>query len=106
MPRTGSGVRNPLGPNALRPTAAESRSAGRPPRRFPGAAPSTMFRMKRLGTAMVLLAAAQAARAEWINFTGGKAPDFPVKQWFNKAEGKSLTDFRGKAVLLEFWATW
>jgi hypothetical protein len=65
-----------------------------------------MARMKRLGTAMVLLAAAQGARAEWMNLTGAKAPDFPVKEWFNKAEGKSLSDFRGKAVLLEFWATW
>ena len=65
-----------------------------------------MARMKRLGTAIVLLAAAQAARAEWKDLAGEKAPDFEVKQWFNKAEGSSLADFRGKAILLEFWATW
>lgn len=60
--------------------------------------------MKRIGVALALLAT--AGSAEWINLTGSKAPDFPVKEWFNKAEGKSLADFRGKAVLLEFWATW
>lgn len=62
--------------------------------------------MKRISTALVLLAAAQAARADWAQLLGSKAPDFQVKEWFNKAEGKSLSDFRGKAVLLEFWATW
>jgi len=62
--------------------------------------------MKRLGTAIVLLAAAQAAHAEWKDLAGEKAPDFEVTQWFNKAEGSSLGDFRGKAILLEFWATW
>jgi hypothetical protein len=62
--------------------------------------------MKRLGTAIILLAAAQVAQADWANLTGQKAPDFEVKEWFNKASGKSLADFRGKAILLEFWATW
>jgi hypothetical protein len=62
--------------------------------------------MKRLGTAIVLLAAAQGARADWNNLTGKEAPTFEVKQWFNQAEGSAVADFRGKAILLEFWATW
>lgn len=62
--------------------------------------------MKRLGTAIVLLAAAGSARAEWKSLVGEKAPDFEVTQWFNKAEGGSLGDFKGRAILLEFWATW
>jgi len=55
---------------------------------------------------MTLALLASAGSAEWIDFTGSKAPDFGVKEWFNKAGGKVLSDFRGKAVLLEFWATW
>jgi hypothetical protein len=59
--------------------------------------------MKRIAVTLALLAT--AGSAEWISLTGSRAPDFDVKEWFNKAEGKSLADFRGKAVLLEFWGT-
>jgi len=62
--------------------------------------------MKRLGTAAVLLVAAQVAHGDWKSLMGEEAPDLPVTQWFNQAEGSSLSDFRGKAVLLEYWATW
>lgn len=39
-----------------------------------------------------------------VNFKGSMAPDFELKT----LEGKTvhLSDFRGKAVLLNFWATW
>jgi len=62
--------------------------------------------MKRLGIALGLLLAAGAARAEWEDLVGKEAPSFEVKQWFNKAEGSAISDFRGKAILVEFWATW
>jgi thiol-disulfide isomerase/thioredoxin len=37
-------------------------------------------------------------------YLGGPAPDF----WFETAEGQStsLSDFKGKIVLINFWATW
>lgn len=60
--------------------------------------------MKRIGTAIVLLAAATGA--EWKSLSGQQAPDLEISQWFNQADGSSLADFRGKAVLLEYWATW
>lgn len=60
--------------------------------------------MKRTGFALLLVAAATGA--EWKNLTGEEAPNVEVTQWFNQADGNSLADFRGKAVLLEYWATW
>jgi len=59
--------------------------------------------MKRIALALALLAS--VGSAEWLSLTGAKAPDFDVKEWFNKADGKTLSDFRGKAILLEFWGT-
>jgi hypothetical protein len=64
-----------------------------------------MSGMKRISTAILLLSAASSA-AEWKNLTGQEAPDFAVTQWFNRSDGSSVADFRGKAILLEFWATW
>jgi len=62
--------------------------------------------MKRIGIACLLLLATPAARAEWSDLTGQEAPSFEVTKWFNQADGLTLGDFRGKAVLVEFWATW
>jgi hypothetical protein len=62
--------------------------------------------MKRLSTAVILLAAATTARAEWQSLDGQEAPSFEVDKWFNPAEGSTIDDLRGKAILLEFWATW
>ena len=36
---------------------------------------------------------------------GQEAPNFDVEKWFNPAEGSTIEDLRGKAILLEFWAT-
>lgn len=88
-----------------RPTAAALPQS--PPGIRPAPLPSIPVQsdpMKRIAVTLALLAS--AGSAEWTNFTGAKAPDFPVKEWFNKGAGKTLSDFRGKAVLLEFWATW
>lgn len=63
-----------------------------------------MIRMRRLGTAILLVAAATSA--DWKNLTGAEAPSFEITQWFNQADGSSIADFRGKAILLEYWATW
>lgn len=71
---------------------------------FPRAPFATIASMNRIAVTLALLAT--AGSAEWADLVGSKAPDFAVKEWFNKAEGKTLSDFRGKAVLLEFWATW
>ena len=60
--------------------------------------------MKRIGTAFLLVAAATGA--DWKSLTNQEAPNVEATEWFNQAEGSSLVDFRGKAVLLEYWATW
>jgi len=40
------------------------------------------------------------------NFIGKKPPELQVKEWLNTEEGYRLSELRGKAVLLDFWATW
>ena len=62
--------------------------------------------MKTLGTAVALLAATTVARADWQNLDGQPAPNFAVEQWFNPTDGSTVEDLRGKAILVEFWATW
>ena len=62
--------------------------------------------MKTLAIALTLTAAAATAQADWKRLQGDDAPNLEIKNWFNKAEGSSVEDFRGKAVLVEFWATW
>ncbi len=37
---------------------------------------------------------------------GGAAPDFKVNPFATKGETVNLSDFKGKVVLLDFWATW
>jgi len=62
--------------------------------------------MKRLSTAVILIAVATTARAGWQQLDGREAPSFEVEKWFNPAEGSTIDDLRGKTILLEFWATW
>lgn len=61
--------------------------------------------MKRLSTAVILMAAATTVRADWQNLNGQEAPSFEVEKWFNPAEGSTIADLRGKVILLEFWGT-
>ncbi|MCE7792120.1 TlpA family protein disulfide reductase [Salipaludibacillus sp. CUR1] len=35
-----------------------------------------------------------------------KAPDFSLRDMFNSNKTRSLSDFKGKAVLLTFWVSW
>ena len=44
-------------------------------------------------------------RATQMSLLGQEAPEIPVKEWI-KGGPASLADFRGRVVLLEFWATW
>ncbi len=62
--------------------------------------------MRAFGTALVLLAAASSARADWKTLDGQSAPNFKVDKWINAPEGGDIDDLRGKVILLEFWATW
>ncbi|MEE8104066.1 MAG: hypothetical protein V3T86_00875 [Planctomycetota bacterium] len=62
--------------------------------------------MKTFAIALTLTAAAATAQADWKRLTGDPAPNLEATHWFNKAEGSAVEDFRGKAVLVEFWATW
>jgi len=62
------------------------------------------MRSRTIAIGLLALGAA-AARADWADLTGQPAPNFRVSKRLNPAEGETLLDFRGKAVLLEFWAT-
>jgi len=44
-------------------------------------------------------------RATQLQLIGQQAPEITVKQWINQGPA-SLREFRGRVVLLEFWATW
>ena len=38
---------------------------------------------------------------------GAPAPEFSSRTWFNNiGENPSIASLKGKAVLIEFWATW
>ena len=38
---------------------------------------------------------------------GDPAPEFSSRTWFNNiGENPSIASLKGKAVLIEFWATW
>jgi thiol-disulfide isomerase/thioredoxin len=44
-------------------------------------------------------------RSTQMSLLGREAPEISVKEWI-KGGPVSLADFRGRVVLLEFWATW
>ncbi len=55
---------------------------------------------------VVLAALAAPAFAGDKQLKGETAPEIKVKEWIGTPPGASLKDLRGKAVLLEFFATW
>lgn len=60
--------------------------------------------MRLIATALLTLSLAPAAAAQvWI---GADAPEIEVKQWFNIESETSISELRGKVIMLDFWATW
>lgn len=57
-------------------------------------------------TVLVFAAALALATAAPAQEVGDAAPDFRLETWFNGTGEKSLSDFDGKVVLVEIWATW
>ncbi len=44
-------------------------------------------------------------RARQVSLVGAPAPEIEIKDWIN-GDPATLSDLRGRVVLLEFWATW
>lgn len=61
--------------------------------------------MRLISTLILASALAPAASAQvWV---GGPAPDIEVDTWFNGFdEAETISELRGKVIMLEFWATW
>lgn len=57
-------------------------------------------------TLLVFAAALAIASAAPAQEVGSSAPDFSLETWFNGTGEKSLSEFAGKVVLVEIWATW
>lgn len=55
---------------------------------------------------VLLLSLPAVLLAVGTNFVGQKPPELQVREWLNTKEGYRLSELRGKAVLLDFWATW
>ncbi|MDP6762008.1 MAG: hypothetical protein QF903_03030 [Planctomycetota bacterium] len=56
--------------------------------------------------ALALCAAATATPPE-LPAVGSAAPEISAERWYNHiGRNPSLESLKGKAILLEFWATW
>ena len=55
---------------------------------------------------VLLLSLPVVLLAVGTNFIGQRPPELQVKEWLNTEEGYRLSELRGKAVILDFWATW
>jgi len=67
-----------------------------------------MSRLLLLAAAPVitLVAAASSALPEGPSI-GDPAPEFTSEKWFNNiGASPSIASLKGKAILIEFWATW
>ena len=60
--------------------------------------------MLRLALALLLSAAGLASGAELKPWEGGATPAFAVEDL--KGQSHELADYKGKVVLVNFWATW
>jgi len=59
-----------------------------------------------VGIAAILLAAGCDGPSDPNSMVGRPAPDFQVETLQSKEFKKTLASFKGKPVLLDFWATW
>ena len=68
----------------------------------------TTFPMRQLlFVAAPVLAVATFASASSPQEPGSPAPEFTSGTWFNHiGQSPSIASLKGKAILLEFWATW
>ena len=60
--------------------------------------------MLRLALALLLATAGPASAAELKPWEGGATPAFAVEDL--KGQSHELADYKGKVVLVNFWATW
>jgi len=47
-----------------------------------------------------------AAAAQAQGSVGSMAPEIEARDWYNSPPATSLSELRGKVVLIEFWAPW
>ena len=67
--------------------------------------PTTTIAAAGLGLALAIGIAARAPRD--LPEVGTTAPEIAAKTWYNHIGlDPNLESLRGKAILLEFWATW
>jgi thiol-disulfide isomerase/thioredoxin len=65
-----------------------------------------MMRLFPLTIALVLSLAAGCGPGGTGRLAGYQAPEFRIRPLENPAESKTNVDFKGKVLLIDFWATW
>ena len=66
-----------------------------------------MLKTLLASSGLALLVAWPALRPTEGPKPGDMAPEIAASEWFNSiGRAPTLSELRGKAVLIEFWATW
>ena len=66
-----------------------------------------MKALARTAALVVLLAGAAGAQTNTRTAIGALPPEIDADRWYNlDGEAPTLASLRGRAVLIEFWATW